>query len=76
MRTHSRYGPEVCPFSHEDRDGRAILEKGVVASARRGGGRPIHLSPEQSLSVEEPLTHIALEFRHQRGWGGEDAGSQ
>ena len=52
------------------------LEKVVVESDRPDGRASIHLSPEQVLCIEERLTHITLDFLHDKGWGGEDARSQ
>ena len=52
------------------------LEKVVVESDRPDGRASIHLSPEQALYVEERLTHITLDFLHDKSWGGEDAHAQ
>ena len=64
---------EACPISHACVGGRHKLEQIVIASDHAEGCRPTHLSPEQVLCNEEHLSHIALDFLHDKGWGGEDA---
>jgi len=69
-------GAEAWPVVDEGVGIPPDLEKVVVESNRPGGRASIHLSPEQALYVEERLTHITLDFLHDKGWGGEDARSQ
>jgi hypothetical protein len=69
-------GAEAWPVVSEDAGLPPDLEKVVVESDRPNGRASIHLSPEQALYVEERLTHITLDFLHDKGWGGEDARSQ
>lgn len=69
-------GAEAWPIACEGAGLLADLEKVVVESDRPDGCGPIHLSPEQVLCIEERLTHMALAFLHDKGWGGEDARNQ
>jgi hypothetical protein len=76
VHTLARCGAEAWPVVSEDVALPADLEKVVVVSDRPGGRASVHLSPEQALYVEERLTHITLDFLHDKGWGGEDARDQ
>jgi hypothetical protein len=69
-------GAEAWPVVSEGAELPPDLEKVVVESDRPDGRASVHLSPEQALYVEERLTHITLDFLHDKGWGGEDARSQ
>jgi hypothetical protein len=69
-------GAEAWPVVSEDEGFPRDLEKVVIESDRPDGRASIHLSPEQALYVEERLTHLTLDFLHDKGWGGEDARSQ
>jgi hypothetical protein len=76
VHTLASCGAEAWPVFVEGAGIPPDLEKVVVESDRPNGRASIHLSPEQSLYVEERLTHITLDFLHDKGWGGEDARSQ
>lgn len=76
VHTLARCGAEAWPVVSEDAGRLPDLEKVVVESDRPDGRAAVHLSPEQALYVEERLTHITLDFLHDKGWGGEDARSQ
>ena len=76
VHTLASCGAEAWPVFVEGPGIPPDLEKVVVESDRPDGRASIHLSPEQSLYVEERLTHITLDFLHDKGWGGEDAQSQ
>jgi hypothetical protein len=76
VRTLPLCGAEAWPIASESVGPSTDLEKVVVESDRPNGRASIHLSPEQALYVEERLTHITLDFLHDKGWGGEDARSQ
>jgi hypothetical protein len=76
VHTLASCGAEARPVVGEAAGIPPDLEKVVVESDRPDGGASIHLSPEQALYVEERLTHITLDFLHDKGWGGEDARSQ
>jgi hypothetical protein len=69
-------GAEVWPVTGESTGVALDLEKVVVESDHPGGHGPIHLSPDQTLYIQDRLTHITLAFLHDKGWGGEDARSQ
>jgi hypothetical protein len=69
-------GAEAWPVFDESAGIPSDLEKVVVESDRPDARSSIHLSPEQALYVEERLTHITLDFLHDKGWGGEDAQTQ
>ena len=69
-------GAEAWPILSDDPTIRADLEKVVIESDHPNGRASVHLSPAQALHVEERLTRIALDFLHDKGWGGEDARSQ
>jgi hypothetical protein len=69
-------GAEAWPIATDGAGLPADLEKVVIESDRPDGRGPTHLSPEQVLCIEERLTHIALDFLHDKGWGGEDARNQ
>lgn len=73
VHTLASCGAEAWPVFGEDAGIPPDLEKVVVESDRPDGRASIHLSPEQALYVEERLTHITLDFLHDKGWGGEDA---
>jgi hypothetical protein len=66
----------VWPIVAEGSGAPADLEKVVIESDRPGGRGPVHLSPEQVLHIEQRVTHIALAFLHENGWGGEDGRNQ
>jgi hypothetical protein len=76
VHTLASCGVEAWPVVGEDAGLLPDLEKVVVESDCPDGRASIHLSPEQALYVEERLTHITLDFLHDKGWGGEDARSQ
>jgi hypothetical protein len=76
VRTLARCGAEAWPILCDSPDLLADLEKVVIESDCQSGCGPIHLSPAQALYVEERLTHISLDFLHDKGWGGEDARNQ
>jgi hypothetical protein len=76
VHTLASCGAEAWPVFVEGAGILADLEKVVVESDRPDGRASIHLSPEQALYVEERLTHITLDFLHDKGWGGEDAYAQ
>jgi hypothetical protein len=69
-------GAEAWPIASEGMEKPPDLEKVVVESNHPGGRGPIHLSPGQTLYIQDRLTHITLAFLHDKGWGGEDARSQ
>ena len=76
LHTVALCGAEAGPVIRYETALPAHLETVVIESDRLGARGPINLSPEQALYVEERLTHIALDFLHDKGWGGEDAYSQ
>jgi hypothetical protein len=76
VHTLASCGAEAWPIVSEGAGLPPDLEKVVVESDHPGGRASVHLSPEQALYVEERLTHITLDFLHDKGWGGEDARSQ
>ena len=75
VHTLARCGAEAWQVVSADAALFPDLEK-VVESDCPDGRAVVHLSPEQALYVEERLTHITLDFLHDKGWGGEDARDQ
>jgi hypothetical protein len=69
-------GAEAWPIATDGAGLPADLEKVVIESDRPEGCGPTHLSPDQVLCIEERLSHITLDFLHDKGWGGEDARNQ
>jgi len=76
VHTLASCGAEAWPVFVDGAGTPPDLEKVVVESDRPDGRASIHLSPEQALYVEERLTHITLDFLHDKSWGGEDAHAQ
>ena len=76
IHTLASCGAEAWPVFVEAAGISLDLEKVVVESDCPDGRASIHLSPEQALYVEERLTHITLDFLHDKSWGGEDAHAQ
>jgi hypothetical protein len=69
-------GAEAWPVIGDGAAVPADVEKVLVVSDHRDGRGAVHLSPDQALYIEERLSRIALEFLHDKGWGGEDARNQ
>ena len=76
VHTLASCGAEAWPVVGEGVGIPPDLEKVVVESDRPDGRASVHLPPEQALYVEERLTHITLDFLHDKGWGAEDARTQ
>jgi hypothetical protein len=75
-RSLPRCGAEAWPVITEDAALPVDLEKVLVVSEHPDGRGALHLSPDQVLCLEEWLTQVAIQYLHDKGWGGEDARDQ